>query len=67
MSRAPDETKPMKVQLPLHQHVKLHSLRVLTDRSISDMVEIAVGNYVDLLREEGDAAVEEIPGDGPAG
>lgn len=67
MPRAPGDTKPLKVQLPLHQHVKLHSLRVLTDRNISDMVEIAVANYLDLVEEEGDIAVQEIPGDGPGG
>lgn len=36
------ETKELKVQLPVRQHIRLHSLKILTDRTISETVAEAL-------------------------
>lgn len=42
----PTRLKTLKVQIPVAYHVRLHSLKVLTGRSISDTVTEAVGRYL---------------------
>lgn len=51
-----DEDKELKVKLPLSQHLKLHSLKVLTGNTISEMVAHAL---VDHLGDDLDALTEE--------
>lgn len=41
-----DEDKELKVKLPLSQHLKLHSLKVLTGETISDMVADALVHHL---------------------
>jgi len=41
------EPKTMKVSLPARLHLKLHSVKILTGETISDMVEEAVESYFD--------------------
>lgn len=60
MTHAPDDTKPIKVQIPVRQHIKLHSLRIVTDLGLSEMVQIAVANYLDLVKEEGDVDIDRM-------
>lgn len=60
--RAPDDVKPMKVQLPVRQHIELHSLRVLTDRNISEIVRDAVARYLDLVKEDGAVDLDRLEG-----
>jgi predicted DNA-binding protein len=40
-----NESKTMKVQIPTRLHLKLHSLKILSGRTISDTVEEAVETY----------------------
>lgn len=41
-----DEDKELKVKLPLSQHLKLHSLKVLTGHTISEMVAEALVRHL---------------------
>jgi hypothetical protein len=41
--------KQLKVKLPLRQHLRLHSLKVLTGQNISDTVAEALTGYLDGL------------------
>lgn len=45
--------KQLKVKVPLRQHLRLHSLKVLTGQNISETVEEALTEYL------GDA--DEVP------
>lgn len=51
-----DETKTLKVTLPASMHLKLHSLKVLSGKNISETVEDAVEAHLDDEYED-----EEIP------
>lgn len=51
-----DETKTLKVTLPASLHLKLHSLKVLSGKNISETVEEAVEAHLDDEYED-----EEIP------
>lgn len=51
-----DDTKPLKVSLPLRLHIKLRSLKVLGHGTVSEMVTEAVESYLDDL----DASVGEL-------
>jgi len=37
----------LKVRIPMHMHVKLHSLRILRGQSLSSTVEAALADYFD--------------------
>lgn len=47
-----DEDKTMKVSLPKRLHLKLHSLKILTGTTVSEMVEEAVVAYFEERAEE---------------
>lgn len=42
-----DEDKPLKVKLPLRQHLRLHSLKVLTGQTISQTVAEALTQHLE--------------------
>ncbi|PSG97840.1 hypothetical protein BRD56_03405 [Thermoplasmatales archaeon SW_10_69_26] len=47
-----DEDKTMKVSLPKRLHLKLHSLKILTGTTVSEMVEEAVVAYFEERADE---------------
>lgn len=50
--RDPEELKEIKVKLPVRQHIKLHSIKLMMNQNISDTVEEALEAYFALLKEE---------------
>lgn len=42
-----DEDKPMKIQLSMRHHLMLHSLKILTGRTIAEIVDEALERYYD--------------------
>lgn len=61
-----EDTKRLKIKLPVHQHIKLRTLKVMTGRTISEIVEQAVADYVALLEERGEIPAEMPAADPPA-
>lgn len=43
----------LKVRIPVRQHIEPHTLSLLTDRSLSDIVDEALTLYVQKLPAEG--------------
>lgn len=59
-----DETKPLKVDIPIHQHIALRTVKLTTGRTLSEIVETAVADYVQALKDRGDLDESaEIPED----
>lgn len=52
--RDPDEEKRLKVKLPVHQHLDLHRIKLLSDQTISETVEDAIRVYLETLDENGE-------------
>ena len=44
--------KSIKVKLPIRQHIKLHALKLFTEKNISETVEKALDAYFREMREE---------------
>lgn len=56
-----DERKEIKVKIPISQHIKLHSIRLMMEQTISESVQDALENYFALLKEqEGDETQEDV-------
>lgn len=49
MGDGTESTKRLTVEIPLDQHVTLQTLKVLTGRTISDIVEAALAEHFDDL------------------
>lgn len=48
--------KSIKVKLPLRQHIKLHALKLFTEKNISETVERALDTYFSNMKDsEADA------------
>lgn len=48
--------KSIKVKLPIRQHIKLHALKLFTEKNISETVEKALDAYFkDMKQDEADA------------
>lgn len=45
-----DETSTVKLQVPKHQHVRLHCLKIMTGRTMSEIATEALTRY---FEEEG--------------
>lgn len=45
-----DRVKEVKVKIPINYHIKLHSMKVLTGKAISDTVTEALEAYFGHLR-----------------
>lgn len=58
-----DRTKPLKVSVPIKQHIDLHKLKILTGKNMSETVQDALEMYLDAIRENG--GVLEESADGP--
>lgn len=67
----PSRAKEVKVKIPVGHHVKLHSIKVLTGKAISDAVTEALDAYFATHRiDDGglvDASVWVAQADGPDG
>lgn len=48
-----ERTKPLKVSVPLKQHIELHKLKILTGQNMSETVQDALEMYLDAIRENG--------------
>lgn len=57
-----DRDKEVKVKVPVSYHIKLHSMKVLTGKQISEAVTEALGQYFQRLQEadDPDAVAEEL-------
>lgn len=49
----------VKVSIPVWQHLLLHELKVLTDRTISETVEQALAHEFERLAEDEDSPISE--------
>jgi hypothetical protein len=47
-----DARKSIKVKLPIRQHIKLHALKLFTEKNISETVEKALDAYFREMKEE---------------
>lgn len=62
-SRGPDdagdaesgERQSLKVKIPADYHTKLHSIKVLTGKTISSTITEALRDYLDEVEVEGEA------------
>jgi hypothetical protein len=52
-----DARKSIKVKLPIRQHIKLHALKLFTEKNISETVEKALDAY---FREMKDSEQEAL-------
>lgn len=55
----PDDKKRLKVKIPVSQHIKLHSVRLLHDQTLSESVRRALDHYFDVLADEEEGVVRE--------
>ena len=46
-----DARKSIKVKLPIRQHIKLHALKLFTEKNISETVEKALDAYFHTMKE----------------
>lgn len=46
-----DEPRQLKVKVPTRTMIKLHSLKILTGKNISDQVLEALNRYFDVVEE----------------
>lgn len=46
-----DARKSIKVKLPIRQHIKLHALKLFTEKNISETVEKALDTYFANMKE----------------
>lgn len=47
-----DARKSIKVKLPIRQHIKLHALKLFTEKNISETVEKALDAYFTNMKDE---------------
>lgn len=52
-----DARKSIKVKLPLRQHIKLHALKLFTEKNISETVEKALDAYFKDMKQDEAAAL----------
>ena len=48
----PSTLKPLKVRLPLAQVLQLHRMRIVGDRTVSQIVEEALEQYLNGIQKE---------------
>ncbi|MGQ0537078.1 MAG: hypothetical protein ACT4PT_13525 [Methanobacteriota archaeon] len=63
----PGRVKEVKVKIPLSYHIKLHSMKVLTGKQISDTITDALHEYFAAYhaRTADTVGVGEMPGHSP--
>ena len=59
--------KSIKVKLPLRQHIKLHALKLFTEKNISETVEKALDSYFATMKDVEQAAVGRLEANLAAG
>lgn len=47
-----DESKRLKVQVPVRQHLQLHRIKVLEGQNLSETVRQALDGYFEQVEEE---------------
>lgn len=52
--------KSIKVKLPLRQHIKLHALKLFTEKNISETVEKALDTYFANMKDVEQDAVGRL-------
>lgn len=52
--------KSIKVKLPIRQHIKLHALKLFTEKNISETVEKALDAYFREMKQEDAAALGKM-------
>lgn len=52
-----DARKSIKVKLPLRQHIKLHALKLFTEKNISETVEKALDAYFTTMKDADQEAI----------
>ena len=57
----PTELKPLKVRLPLAQVLQLHKMRIVGDRTVSEIVEEALEQYLNGIQKEARERKESTP------
>ena len=45
-----DQRKSIKVKLPIRQHIRLHALKLFTEKNISETVEKALDKYFEEMK-----------------
>lgn len=48
-----DERQSLKVKIPADYHTKLHSIKILTGKTISNAITEALQQYLDEVNEDG--------------
>ncbi|MHB8585997.1 MAG: hypothetical protein ACYDDF_09240 [Thermoplasmatota archaeon] len=56
-----EQVKEVKVKIPVGIHIKLHSMKVLTGKQISDAVTEALGEYFHVPVHPVDAPSPAVP------
>ena len=51
-----DARKSIKVKLPIRQHIKLHALKLFTEKNISETVEKALDAYFAEMKAQEEAS-----------
>jgi hypothetical protein len=64
--RPMERVKEVKVKIPINYHIKLHSMKVLTGKPISDTVTEALEAYFGHMRTPGEADLRAAA-DAPVG
>lgn len=57
----PSVLKPLKVRLPLAQVLQLHRMRIVGDRTVSQIVEDALEQYLNGIQKEVRERKESTP------
>lgn len=52
-----DARKSIKVKLPIRQHIKLHALKLFTEKNISETVEKALDQYFTQMKDADQEAI----------
>lgn len=55
-----DARKSIKVKLPIRQHIKLHALKLFTEKNISETVEKALDHYFRDMKDSDQEAVGKM-------
>jgi hypothetical protein len=55
-----DARKSIKVKLPIRQHIKLHALKLFTEKNISETVEKALDHYFREMKDSDQEAVGKM-------
>jgi hypothetical protein len=66
-SKNMEARKSIKVKLPIRQHIKLHALKLFTEKNISETVEKALDTYFATMKDTDQAVVGRMEANLAAG